>query len=257
MALGDVTMLNGTSPGHPPSRDQKEGAYYYVQGGAVSVYKKAIAQVTFPNNYRLRYNSDWGRNAYISLGVDGGSGGPIDIGFRNMSRWGESEDNAGDEALTEKGHGWEAYCYQCKVGSLPEYLHPTIKAPSGTTGAKCEVTPLTQYAIEMKVEWLNGSKVIGSVTKTFNLTRAYNWTVFYRFASLPTTNPNASIGDGTFMLGGTFETAHLVRKSNNTNVNWGIDSSPVTSAWIVNAPKCSIPYKWDVGEQFRIDHWAV
>jgi len=104
------------------------------------------------------------------------------------------------------------------------------------------------------VKWLDwNNQEIGRVDKVFYLSRAYNWTVFYRFASLVTNNPNASMRDSTFMLGGSFETARL---GSTANVNWGINSTPVTKAWIVNAPKCSVPYRCDVGEQFKIDHWA-
>lgn len=253
---GEITYLKGTTPGHWPSGNEKEGAYYYVQGGSVATYKKASVLITLPSSIRLRHNTNWGRNAFISLGVDGGAGGAIDIGLRNCSRYGANEgDRSGLDSQTDQGHGWEAYCYQCPAGtSKPEKLHEVFKAPTGVVRAQVEVTPKTSMSIQLFVKWLDGNnQELGSVDKVFSLSRAYDWTVFYRFASLPTNNPNASMSDSTFMLGGTFETARL---GSAANVNWGINSTPVTKAWIVNAPKCSVPYQWDVGEQFKIDHWA-
>ncbi|MPN23212.1 hypothetical protein SDC9_170600 [bioreactor metagenome] len=53
------------------------------------------------------------------------------------------------------------------------------------------------------------------------------------------------------MIGGTFETAYL---GDNRDINWGINSTPTNKSWIVTPSKCSVPYKWDVGEQFKIDY---
>jgi hypothetical protein len=254
---GEITYLKGTSPGHWPKGNQEEGAYYYVQGGSVATYKKASVLITLPTSKRLRKaGSDWGRNAYISLGVDGGSAGPIDIGLRNPSRFGEKEPKAGQEAPTDQGYGWEAVCYECSVDKLHTATPGSAnKAPAGTTKAKVDIRPNPNgRSITLYVEWLNGNNVVlSSYLETFTLSKTYNWTVFYRFASLVTTNPNASMSDSTFMVGGTFETAKL---GDTSNTNWGISSTPVTKAWIVNPPKCSVPTRWDVGEQFKIDHWA-
>lgn len=188
---GNITYLRGSRPGHWPNGTQKEGAYYYVQGGSIRTYKKASVLITLPTSKRLKYRGDWGRNAYISLGADGGSAGAIDIGIRNCAR-----DEDGNVAPDQDGLGWEAFCYQCKTDKYSDDLHPTIKAPAGTVRAKVEVTPdlTTGKQITLYVQWLDGSnREIDAVNQTFDLKRTYNWTVFYRFASLPTNDPNASM----------------------------------------------------------------
>lgn len=41
-----------------------------------------------------------------------------------------------------------------------------------------------------------------------------------------------------------------------SSANWGITTSQVLLAWIMNEPKCKLNSKWAVGESFTIDHWA-
>ena len=40
------------------------------------------------------------------------------------------------------------------------------------------------------------------------------------------------------------------------SANWGITTTQVPLAWIMNEPKCKLISKWAVGESFTIDHWA-
>ena len=40
------------------------------------------------------------------------------------------------------------------------------------------------------------------------------------------------------------------------SANWGITTTQVPLAWIMNEPTCKLISKWAVGESFTIDHWA-
>ncbi len=244
-------ILHGSAAPQWPQYTAQEGAFYYVYTdmNAVSTYKKASVLITLPSSLKLRDKLTWSRNAYICLGVTGAEGS-IDIGLRNPGRDGIT----GEEAATDQGFGWEAMCYQCGYGgSKPEKLHPErFSAPAGTVRARVTITPdvTTKKHITLAVEWLRANNsVINSFSQRYELSRTYDFRQFYRFASLPTTNPGASLSDGTFMIGGTFETACL-----GNNVNWGINSGTTSTAWIVYPDKCDVPYQWDIGEQFRIEH---
>lgn len=85
----------------------------------------------------------------------------------------------------------------------------------------------------------------------FELSKNYSWTAFYRFASMVTWEDSASRSDSTYMLGGEFMNVKV------GSSNWGISTSTIDRAWIINHPKCQLPDGyWATGEQFRIDHWA-
>lgn len=260
---GTYKMLKGDAPyWMPEPKDyQKEGAFYSVAGPSVSRYKKASVLITLPTDYALKTSSSphwWSRNAYVSLGVDSSNMGGIDIGLRNAGRYGAGEPNPGDESDTDQGYGWEVMCYECK---LPDKLHKVPdnsanKAPAGTVRAKVDIRPNPNgRQITLYVEWLNKKNdVLSNFLHTYDLSRTYNWTGFYRFASLVTTNPQATMNDKTYMRGGVFETAYV---GENSNINWGINSTPTLKSWIVTPSKCSIPYKWDVGEwncQYQFSH---
>ena len=247
----NYSILHGSAAPVWPTYTAKEGAFYYVYTGtnAVSAYGKASALITLPTSIKLRDTIAWSRNAFICLGVTG-SEGSIDIGLRNSGRDGVT----GEEAPTNQGFGWEAMCYQCGYGNdKPEKIHDErFAAPEGTVRARVTITPdvATKKHITLAVEWLRANNSeIDHFSYTYTLSRTYDFKQFYRFASLPTTNPNASLSDGTFMIGGTFESAYL-----GNNVNWGINSSTTSTAWIIYPNKCTVPYQWDVGEQFRIEH---
>lgn len=243
-------ILHGSAAPVWPDYSAKEGSFYYVYTdmNAVATYKKASVLITLPTSIKLRDKLSWSRNAYICLGVTGAEGS-IDIGLCNMGRNGQT----GAEAPTDQGFGWKAICYQCGYPGKPDNLQEAGAAPAGTVRARVTITPnvTLKNQITLAVDWLRAdNSVISSISKTFSLTRSYDFKQFYRFASLPTTNPNASMSDGTFMIGGgTFETAYL-----GSNVNWGINSGTTSTAWIIYPDKCDVPYQWDVGEQFKIDH---
>lgn len=249
MPEGTYTMLK-PKYGTPIWEDYtpNAGAYYYVFGTANSVakYKKASATIILPTDCKLK-GTGKGRNAYISFGVDGGTYG-VDIGIRNI----------GQDMDTDTGLGWEPYCLECRYKDDPWIDHPYAdnRAPDGTTKAKVEIVPdlTTQKSIDLKVQWLNASNsVLGTFHDDIQLDqkRTYNWNNFYRFASLVTDYNDSTISDGTRMLGGGFDAVKLGRS------NWGISTNLVLTAWIINPPKCQLPYGyWDTGEEFRIDHWA-
>lgn len=243
MPEGQYTMLKPTN-GTPYWVDYspKEGAYYYACGGSVATYHTASGIIILPSNINLLGTGN-GRNAYISFGVDGGSAGAIDIGLRNF---GVGKNNPA-------GDGWEAVCYECNE----DVLYTLGKAPRNAKRARIEVTPnrVETNKIRFFVEWLdNSNNVIDSSTTyndEFELSKNYSWTAFYRFASMVTWEDSASRSDSTYMLGGEFMNVKV------GSSNWGISTSTIDRAWIINHPKCQLPDGyWATGEQFRIDHWA-
>lgn len=252
MPIGTYTMLKPTN-GTPywTNYEPGEGAYYYVCGGSVATYKTASALIILPTSKRLQ-GTGGGRNAYISFGVDGGATGAIDIGLTNRTLPDSVRGLPGDG---DAGFGWEAICYECTPGKA--YHFDNCKAPHGTKRAKLKVTPnrTNRNKIGLSVQWLDGNNNVIDVTKNLDteitLTKSYTWTSFYRFASLVTNQVNASLSDSTYMVGGGFESAKV------GSANWGISSSTVDRAWIINHPKCQLPNGyWATGEEFRIDHWA-
>ncbi len=252
MPEGSYTMLKPTN-GVPywTNYEPKEGAYYYVCGGSVATYKKASATIILPTSYKLK-GTGTGRNAYISIGVDGGAAGAIDIGIRNRTYPDYVRQLPGDG---DDGFGWEPYCLETNP-SVGHYFENN-RAPFGTKKAKVEVTPnlTSRNKVSLSVQWLNGSNNIIDASKNLNteieLTKNFTWTSFFRFASLVTDDANGVRNDSTYMLGGGFDSVKL------GNTNWGITSNLVDRAWIINHPKCQLPYGyWDTGEEFSIDHWA-
>lgn len=253
MPEGTYTMLKPKN-GTPIWEDYtpNAGAYYYVFGTANSVakYKKASATIILPTDCKLKGTGN-GRNAYISFGVEGGAHS-LDIGIRNRTLP-ETVGNAYHVGDDDDGFGWEPYCIECPPDES-DHLYPNNRAPVGTTKAKVEVVPdlISKRNIQFTVQWLGASnRVLGTFSENIQLVRTYNWNNFYRFASLVSNDENAPRNDSTYLLGGGFDAVKL------GSSNWGISTNLVFKAWIINHPKCQLPYGyWDTCEEFKIDHWA-
>lgn len=100
--------------------------------------------------------------------------------------------------------------------------------------------------------WLdaNGTQVGTVFDRVIDLEGTYQWDNFCRFASLVTPERTATMTDSTYVVNGGFATLKI------GSANWGITTSQVPLAWIMNEPKCKLNSKWAVGESFTIDHWA-
>lgn len=163
--------------------------------------------------------------------------------------------NKGLDGGGDDGFGWEPYCNENKLG-IPHKFAGN-RAPSGAKRARIEVEPATNGGtIQFSVIWLDGNnREISGANHlrncTIDLGKNYNMNNFFRFASLVPWPETTSTNDGTYMLGGGFDSVKL------GSYNWGISTSLVSNAWIIHHPKCQLPYGyWDTGEEFRIDHWA-
>lgn len=257
MPEGTYTMLKPTG-GTPiwESYAPGEGAYYYAYAGSNSVatYKTASAIIILPTS-KSQQGTGGGRNAYISFGVDGGAAGAIDIGIRNRTLPSAVNGHSAGDYVDDKGWGWAPFCGEASVG------HDYIKnytAPVGTKRAKLEVTPnlIEKNKVTLSVRWLDGNNNVIDASKNLineviTLSKSYDWTCFYRFASLVTTDKSSSLSDSTYMVGAGFDSVKL------GSTNWGISTSLVDTAWIINHPKCQLPYGyWATGEEFKIDHYA-
>ena len=111
---------------------------------------------------------------------------------------------------------------------------------------------MTGKSVRFKVTWLNASGgQVGTVfDREIDLEGTYQWDNFCRFASLVTPDKTATMTDSTYVVNGGFATLKI------GSANWGITTSQVPLAWIMNEPKCKVISKWAVGEAFTIDHWA-
>lgn len=267
MPIGTYTMLKGTKPHF----EEKASANYYAYGpaSAVSKYKKISGVITLPEKIRL-VGTGKGRNAFISLGVTatGGKRG-LDIGLRNRGLGYKNAALGIDIASKDSGYGWHPYCIELDTSIDAGYYfdgQPNIHkhgskvdtndaylAPASATQARFEITPnATGKSVHFKVTWLNASGVqVGTVfDREIGLEGKYQWDNFCRFASLVTPDKTATMTDSTYVVNGSFGALKL------GDANWGIPTAQVPTAWIMNEPKCQVVSKWDVGETFKIDHWA-
>lgn len=107
-------------------------------------------------------------------------------------------------------------------------------------------------SVHFTVTWLdaNGTQVGTVFDRVIDLEGTYQWDNFCRFASLVTPERTATMTDSTYVVNGGFATLKI------GSANWGITTSQVPLAWIMNEPKCKLNSKWAVGESFTIDHWA-
>lgn len=266
MPIGTYTMLKGTEPAF----EEKASANYYAYGpsGSVATYKKISGLITLPDKVRL-VGTGKGRNAFISLGVTakGGKRG-IDIGLRNRGLGCQNKKLGIDIPSKDAGYGWHPYCIELDNSIDAGYyfdgqknIHKTDKvsqntayfAPSNAKQARFEIVPNTNgKSVHFTVTWLdaNGTQVGTVFDKVINLEGTYQWDNFCRFASLVTPDKTATMTDSTYVVNGGFATLKI------GSANWGITTTQVPLAWIMNEPKCKLISKWAVGESFTIDHWA-
>lgn len=259
MPIGTYTMLKGIEP---PFEEKSSGNYYaYGPSGAVTTYKKISGVITLPEKVRLT-GTGQGRNAFISLGVTAKNVRGIDIGLRNRGII-----DPDSNPVTDAGYGWHPYCIELDadvghyydgqknihMGSVIAKEKENHKAPSGAKSARFEIVPNPNgKSVRFTVTWLDaGGSQIGRVfDEVINLEDYYQWDNFCRFASLVTPERTATMTDSTYVVNGGFATLKI------GSANWGITTSQVPLAWIMNEPKCKLNSKWAVGESFTIDHWA-
>jgi len=260
-------MLKGTKPHFEEARS----ANYYAYGpaGSVATYKKISGVITLPEKIRL-VGTGGGRNAFISLGVTAyGTQRGIDIGLRNRGLGCHNSEFGVNIDSNDKGYGWHPYCIELDKNIDAGYYFDGQKnihkhgqavatrdsyiAPSTATQARFEIVPnSTGKSVHFKVTWLNASgNQVGKVfDQNIGLEGTYRWDNFCRFASLVTEAEGATMNDSTYVINGSFSTMKI------GSANWGIPTAQVPTAWIMNEPKCQVVSKWDVGETFKIDHWA-
>ena len=261
MPIGTYTMLKGAEPSF--GEDDMTSAFYYAYGPgntAVSKYGKISGVITLPERVRL-VGTGKGRNAYISLGVTAKNGKRgIDIGLRNR---GAKDHKSGKEA-TDTGYGWHPYCIELDADQgyyfdgMANQNFPVQKkhiAPTSARQAKYELVPNANgKSVKFSVTWLDSKGNIIPEADHFNqeiiLKDYYQWDNFCRFASLVSPDATATMTDSTYMVNGGFATLKI------GSANWGITTTQVPLAWIMNEPKCKLISKWAVGESFTIDHWA-
>jgi len=273
MPIGTYTMLKGTEPAF----EEKASANYYAYGpsGSVATYKKISGLITLPDKVRL-VGTGKGRNAFISLGVTakGGKRG-IDIGLRNRGLGCQNEELGIDISSEDTGYGWHPYCIeldksidagyyfdgldnihkeQVVTGGMVSH-NDACYAPDGTSAARFTIVPnMNGKSVRFKVEWLDGKGNMVDASSNFDreikLEGTYQWDNFCRFASLVTPDETATMTDSTYVVNGGFVTLKI------GSANWGITTTQVPLAWIMNEPKCKLISKWAVGESFTIDHWA-
>lgn len=128
-------------------------------------------------------------------------------------------------------------------------------APTSARQAKFELVPNANgKSVKFSVTWLDSKGNIIPEADHFNqeiiLKDYYQWDNFCRFASLVSPDETATMTDSTYMVNGGFATLKI------GSANWGITTTQVPLAWIMNEPKCKLISKWAVGESFTIDHWA-
>ena len=266
MPIGTYTMLKGTKPAF----EEKSSANYYAYGpsGSVATYKKISGLITLPDKVRL-VGTGKGRNAFISLGVTakGGKRG-IDIGLRNRGLGCQNEELDINIPSKDTGYGWHPYCIELDKTIDAGYyfdgqknIHKTDQvsrndayfAPNNAKQARFEIVPNTNgRSVHFTVTWLdaNGTQVGTVFDRVIDLEGTYQWDNFCRFASLVTPERRATMTDSTYVVNGGFATLKI------GSANWGITTSQVPLAWIMNEPKCKLNSKWAVGESFTIDHWA-
>ena len=261
MPIGTYTMLKGKEPSF--GKNDTKSAFYYAYGpgnGAVSKYGKISDVITLPEKVRLVGTGE-GRNAFISLGVTAKNGKRgIDIGLRNR---GAKDHKSGKEA-TDTGYGWHPYCIELDADQgyyfdgMANQNFPVQKkhiAPTSARQAKFELVPNANgKSVKFSVTWLDSKGNIIPEADHFNqeiiLKDYYQWDNFCRFASLVSPDETATMTDSTYMVNGGFATLKI------GSANWGITTTQVPLAWIMNEPKCKLISKWAVGESFTIDHWA-
>lgn len=261
MPIGTYTMLKGAEPSF--GEDDMTSAFYYAYGPgntAVSKYGKISGVITLPEKVRL-VGTGKGRNAFISLGVTAKNGKRgIDIGLRNR---GAKDHKSGKEA-TDTGYGWHPYCIELDADQgyyfdgMANQNFPVQKkhiAPTSARQAKFELVPNANgKSVKFSVAWLDSKGNIIPEADHFNqeiiLKDYYQWDNFCRFASLVSPDETATMTDSTYMVNGGFATLKI------GSANWGITTTQVPLAWIMNEPKCKLISKWAVGESFTIDHWA-
>lgn len=255
MPIGTYTMLKGTKPHFQEARS----ANYYAYGpsGSVATYKKISGIITLPEKVRL-IGTGGGRNAFISLGVTAKNVRGLDIGLRNRGQ----KDPDGT-FVDDSGYGWHPYCIELDADVGHYYdgqknrhvkdVKENHKAPNTAKSARFEITPNTNgRSVRFTVTWLdaNGNQVGKKFDKVIELAGYYQWDNFCRFASLVTEAEGATMKDSTYVINGGFASLKI------GSANWGIPTAQVPTAWIMNEPKCQVVSKWDVGETFKIDHWA-
>ena len=155
------------------------------------------------------------------------------------------------------GYGWHPYCAevdqridagyyfdgldnihkeQVVKGGMVSH-NDACYAPDGTSAARFTIVPnMNGKSIRFKVEWLDGKGNMVDANSNFDreikLEGTYQWDNFCRFASLVTPDETATMTDSTYVVNGGFATLKI------GSANWGITTTQVPLAWIMNEPKC-------------------
>ncbi|KNF09291.1 hypothetical protein CLPU_3c00690 [Gottschalkia purinilytica] len=200
------------------------GSYYYMYTGYNSTYSQAHGTV---NLKKIQFDNKNLRNAYISFGMYGYNGTPIDFGLMNT------------------GSGWKGYYYVPKLGAEKDWWEDS----EGVNNADSVTFDIGFHATNQDIvtgyfEFKDSTgKAIKKVYKEINIAgtgifeKVNGKAVcrFYRFVSLIPKRGNPDNNkDGSYLIDVDFSALQLYSKTENKYVSWDMRSgSTVEQAFIV------------------------